>query len=140
MTFLSAVGVAPIQSRPPPPFPPKHQPTPMPSSTGRAAQWSNSRAGSGRITSGGNEDVDVNSPVRPRSQDSASGTGGYSDHSVRERKTSFNDSRSSTPSSSLDIGTSQQQLRGAIEIFALLKFLYPFHKYVLYNSQVLFDV
>ena len=50
------------------------------------------------------EDID-----RPRSQESAS-----ADHSVRERKTSFNDSRSSTPSSSLDCGTSQQQLRGMI--------------------------
>lgn len=55
------------------------------------------------------EDSDV--PIsRPRSQDSM--VGGMSDHG-RERKTSFTDSRSSTPSSSLEFSAGHQPyLRG----------------------------
>lgn len=112
-TFLNATG-PPVRPTLPHPFP---QPTsPNAPSAIRPQLWTpGSRSISGgrpparsqQMTSD-HEDADM-IYARPRSQDSMSG--GFSDHG-RERKTSVTDSRSSTPSSSVDCTSGQHLLRG----------------------------
>lgn len=113
-TFLN-VGGPPVRPTLPHPFPKPTSPT---APTGiRPQHWSaggkpvrGGRPAGGLARTYLHDQDDVESLlVRPRSQDSMSGS--FSDHG-RERKTSFTDSRSSTPSSSVECSSGQHLLRG----------------------------
>lgn len=116
-TFLNATG-PPVRPILPHPFPQPTSPNAPPSV--RPQLWTPGvkAVQSGRVTGGlksqvlssEQEDADV-IYARPRSQDSMSG--GFSDHG-RDRKTSVTDSRSSTPSSSVDCTSGQNLLRGIV--------------------------
>ena len=113
-TFLH-VGGPPVRPTLPHPFPqpisptapigirPQHWPT-----GGKPIRGGRPAGGLARAFPHDQEDVD-SLLIRPRSQDSMSGS--FSDHG-RERKTSVTDSRSSTPSSSVECGSGQHLLRG----------------------------
>lgn len=124
-TFLNATGVSAQRPVLPHPF---ANPAPAngPSSI-RPQQWNTggkpvrgarapATAPRTRSFQSDQEDTD-GSYARPRSQDSMSG--GFHDPS-RERKTSATDSRSSTPSSSLELASGQNPLRGIQCLFITL--------------------
>ena len=114
LTFTGASGPSPRPSMPPPAFIP-----PSFNYGGRSSR-------SGRTGGSRSEHEDVDSLlVRPGSQDSLSGLNTPADHASRDRKTSFTDSRSSTPSS-VDYNSSQFIQKGMFK--KLISFFSKFTK------------